>query len=383
MALYKDKLRNTWYFRVYIEDNTGNKKQKCRSGFKTKGEAKIAEQIFLNSYQENNSSDISFQELYDVFIKHKKQTLKPKSYVSYENMFSNHILPYFKDYKVNKIDNKVYIEWKEYILNKGFSYKYNSSIHLCMVQILNYAMDFYDLPKNIASKVGNFSKNNYMPKVDYWTFEEFSKFINEVNDLVYRTLFVTLYFTGLRLGEALALSWNDLKDNYIDINKTISRGSINETYLITSPKTKSSIRKVKLDTYTNSLLKELKEYYKKVIGFNEEWFIFGGLKPLARTTIATKKENYCKLANVKKIRIHDFRHSHASLLVSKGVPLTVISKRLGHKDLTTTLNLYSHLIPEDEDRAINLINELNKNFKNKKILRENENNTNKKTRKYE
>ena len=97
MALYKDKLRNTWYFRVYIEDNTGNKKQKCRSGFKTKGEAKIAEQIFLNSYQENNSSDISFQELYDVFIKHKKQTLKPKSYVSYENMFSNHILPYFKE----------------------------------------------------------------------------------------------------------------------------------------------------------------------------------------------------------------------------------------------------------------------------------------------
>jgi len=296
------------------------------------------------------------------YIKHKKQDLKPKSFVTNENIFNNHILPYFKDYKLRKIDNKVYIDWKETILKKGFSYKYNSSIHVCMVSILNYAMNFYGLEKNIASKVGNFPKNNYMPKVDFWTYEEFSKFIKKVKEIDYKSLYITLYFTGARLGECLALTWNDIKNNYIDINKAISRGGKNETYIIQTPKTISSIRKVQLDDYTINMLDKLKKYYQSFVGFSEDWFVFGGIRPLARTTITTKKNDYCKISNVKKIRIHDFRHSHASLLISKGVPLTVISERLGHKDLTTTLNKYSHLIPEDEDKAINSINKLDKNF---------------------
>ncbi|MBE6149778.1 MAG: site-specific integrase [Firmicutes bacterium] len=363
MAIYKDKKRGTWYFRVYIDDKFSNRKQKCKSGFKTKGEAKNEEQLFLLKNKEQNiDCNITFQELCEIYLKHKKQTLKPKSFVTNKNIIINHLLPYFKDYKINKIDNKTYIEWKEKILEKGFSYKYNSSIHICMVNILNYAMNFYGLEKNIASKVGNFSKNNYMPKVDFWTYEEFSKFIENIKEIEYRSLFITLYFTGARLGECIALNWNDIKDNYIDINKTISRGDIGENYIIQTPKTKSSIRKIQLDDYTIKILNDLKEYYKGFIGFNNNWFVFGGIKPLARTTITTKKDNYCKLSNIKQIRIHDFRHSHASLLISKGVPLTVISKRLGHKDLSTTLNKYSHLIPEDEDKAINLINNLEKNF---------------------
>lgn len=362
MPVYKDEKRGTWYFRVYIEDKFGNRKQKSRSGFKTKGEAKTEERLFLSTTKECNNNNITFQELCEIYLKHKKQTLKPKSFVTNQNIIINHILPYFKDYKINKIDIKTYIEWKEKILEKKFSYKYNSSIHICMVNILNYAVNFYDLKQNIASKVGNFSKQNYMPKVDFWTYEEFSKFIVNVKEIEYRSLFIILYFTGARLGECLALNWNDIKDNYIDINKTISRGEKGQNYIMQTPKTKSSIRKIQLDNYTIKILNDLKEYYKGFIGFNNEWFVFGGITPLSRTTIATKKDNYCKLSNVKQIRIHDFRHSHVTLLISKGAPLTVISKRLGHKDLSTTLNKYSHLIPEDEDKAINFINNLDKNF---------------------
>lgn len=361
MSIYKNLKTGTWYFRVYIEDNNGVKKQKWRAGFKTKSEAKIAEQQFLSKNEENNNcSNITFQELYEVYIKHKKQTLKAKSYVTNKNIFQKHILPYFKHFKISKISNKDYINWKEEILKKGFSYKYNSSIHICMVSILNYAIDFYDLEKNIASKIGNFSKGNYMPKVDFWTCEEFLRFIDKVDDIVYNSLFTVLYYSGIRLGEALALNWHDLKECYIDINKTISRGEKEENYIITSPKTRSSIRKVRLDDFTLEKLLTLKEYYKKTVQFNENWFIFGGIKPLARTTITNNKNKFCDLAKVKRIRIHDFRHSHATLLISKGVPLTVISKRLGHKDLSTTLNKYSHLVPEDEDKAVNLLNSLNK-----------------------
>jgi len=361
MAIYKDNKRKSWYFRIYIEDQYGNKKQKCRSGFKTKSEAKEKEIEFLSSIK-TDISDITFQELYDIYIKSKSQNLKPQSIRSIKSRFNNYILPFFKDYKLSKIDNKVYLEWKEYILNKNFSFKYNSSLHGSMVSILNYAKDFYDLEKNIASKVGNFPKKNYITKVDFWKLEEFKKFIECVDDNVYFSLYTTLYFTGMRLGECLALNWNDFKEDYLEINKTLAKGKENGNYIITTPKTPTSIRKIKLDEKTKKILIDLKKYYSSFINFSNEWFIFGGLYAMSQTTIGRKKDEYCIKANVKRIKIHDFRHSHATLLLSTGVPITVISKRLGHSDITMTLNTYSHLIPEDEDKAVNIINNLNKNI---------------------
>lgn len=362
--IYKDKKRNTWYFRVYVEDKYGNKKQKERSGFKTKNDAKNAEIQFVKDAN-SNSNELSFQELYDIYITDKKQKLKAQSLRATINRFEKHILPYFKDYQISKINHKVYINWKEEILKKQFSFKYNSSLHGCMVSILNYAVNFYNLDKNIASKVGNFAKGNYIPKVDFWTYEEFKQFISAVDDNLYSTLFKTLYFTGMRLGECLALNWNDFNGSYIYVNKTIAKEKDNGNFIINSPKTRNSIRKIQLDIETINLLNKLKEYYKSSTNFSENWFIFGGPYPLSQSTIGRKKNEYCELANVKKIRIHDFRHSHATLLLSMGVPITVISKRLGHSDITMTLNTYSHLIPEDEYKAVNMLNNLTKqeNFK--------------------
>jgi len=360
MAVYKDTKRGTWYFRVYIEDKYGTKKQKCRSGFKTKTIAKDEELKFLSTIN-RNYTDMTFQELYDIYIQSKKQDLKPESLRSIESRFNNYILPFFKDYKLSKINNKCYIEWKEYILEKDFSYKYNSSLHGAMVSILNYAIDFYDLEKNIASKVGNFSKKFYIKKVDFWTIEEFKTFITNVDDNVYYSLYNTLYYTGMRLGECLALNWNDFVDDYLIISKSIGKSKRNGKDIITTPKTNSSNRRIKLDDTTKKILLDLKEYYKNFVNFSNEWFIFGGLNSLSQTTIGRKKDEYCKMSGVKRIKIHDFRHSHATLLLSKGVPITVISKRLGHSDITMTLNTYSHLVPEDEDKAINIINNLNKN----------------------
>lgn len=364
MAIYKDTKRKTWYFRVYVQDNTGKKVQRQRNGFKTKTEAKNAEYAFLVQSNTNMSKSlekekITFQQLYDTYIQDKSQKLKYQSLRTIKNKFENHILPYFKDYEITNITNKDYLNWKDKIIKKGFSFKYNSSLHTCMVGILNYAMKFYDLDFNIASKIGNFSKKYYIEKTNFWTYEEFMKFIQVVDNFEYYVFFMVLYNTGIRLGEALALDWKHFHDNYIKIDRTLIRGRNDNNYIFNAPKTISSTREILLDNYTIKLLKELKKYYSQFVGFNENWFMFGGIKALSTTTIARKKNNYCKLANVKQIRIHDFRHSHASLLLSKKVPVTVISKRLGHADTATTLKIYSHLIPEDEFKAINLLNELN------------------------
>lgn len=164
--------------------------------------------------------------------------------------------------------------------------------------------------------------------------------------LNFRAFFELLYFCGLRQGEAQALTWNDinLQTGYITINKTVTTKIKGERYIILPPKTKSSNRVIV--TKNRDLLEHLKlllQEKRKIIDFNISMFIFGDVYPLATTTIQNRKNSNCKIAKVKQIRIHDFRHSCASLLINQGASITLISKYLGHSDKATTLNTYSHM----------------------------------------
>lgn len=358
MPVYQDKKSKRWYFRCYISDSNGIRKQRQRNGFNSKREAQASEREYLSKEQHINDN-ITFYALWEEYSKFAKVKQKTQSYKKTVSKFKNHILPYFSNYKIDKITAAVYTKWQTEMKEKGFSYKYLSSIHGSMVTILNYAIEFHGLKYNVASKVKNFSKSNIKPsRVDFWTYQEYKTFINSVDDFVYKVFFETLYFTGLRQGECLALKWKDIINDYIDVYKTIAKEKDNGKYIISTPKTSSSSRKVKIDKSLMKSLNELKNYYKEMINFNDDWFIFGGIKPLAPTTIGRKKDMYCKKSGVKKIRIHDFRHSHASLLLSRGVPITVISQRLGHSNIEMTFNTYSHLIPEDEDKTIKVLEKL-------------------------
>lgn len=305
-----------------------------------------------------NSTDMSFYDLWVEYNEYILIKLKKQSYRKINSNFKNHITPFFKDYNLKDITPKVYLNWMNIIKEKGFKNSYNANLHTTVVGILNYAVKFGYTDKNIASMIGGFSKKrNERKNIDFWTIEEYHQFINCVDDKLYNLLFNTLYFTGLRIGECLALTWFDFKYNYLDINKTISKEKDkNGNYIINSPKTPTSIRKIKLD---NELIKLFNDLYNEVScldNFENSWYIFGGVKPLTQTTVSRKKDNYCKIAKVKKIRLHDFRHSHATLLVSNGVPITVIAQRLGHSDTNMTLNTYSHLVISDIDKAVDMIN---------------------------
>ena len=258
MSITKDKVRGTWMYRVYVEDKYGNKKQVSRSGFKTKSEAKLKEEMFLAEYNKS-FNDLTFEELYYEYIKYKSTKLKHKSIKSLTSRYKNHILPYFKDYKVSKIDHKVYINWQSNIDDKDFSWKYKSNLHTCVVMILNYAMDFYGLEKNIAEKVKNFPNNGKRKEISFWTLDEFDKYILEVDNFLYKVFYHVLYYTGMRQGECLALRWDDLKEDYIIISKTISQEKHNGKYLENSPKTERSNRRIKLDIRTLELLNDLKD----------------------------------------------------------------------------------------------------------------------------
>jgi len=358
MPVYQNKETKLWKFRTYTEDLYGQRKQFQKSGFRTKREAMQAEMEFINKYS-NGCCNMTFGELWGIYEKHIELKLKYNSYRTIKTRVEKHVLPYFKDYKLEKINAAIYTRWQKIMEDKGYSYKYKSSMHGAIRTMLNYAIKFYGLETNIASKVGNFSKRNEIPKQpDVWSYEEFKKFIDVVDNEMYKLFFETLYYTGIRKGECLALTWNDLQGKYLYINKTMTRQKIDGVNQVNSPKTTTSHRKVKITEKLLLKLNAYKERCHRFVGFENSWYIFGCLKPLATTTVARKKDLYCEKAGVKKIKIHDFRHSHVSLLLSKNVPITVIADRLGHSDKEITLNTYSHMLPGDENKAVDALENL-------------------------
>ena len=167
-----------------------------------------------------------------------------------------------------------------------------------------------------------------------------------------------MFFTGTRPGEAMALKFSDLNKYYIDINKTIAERIFenNERY-IGSPKTFSSIRKVVIDKTLYYDLIKLKQYYIQKYNIeNYDYFLFGGLKPLATTTLNRYKEKACNKAKIKNIRLHDFRHSHATLLLNNKICIKEISKRLGHSKTSTTLDIYIHTNKKQEKKVTRTLN---------------------------
>lgn len=305
--------------------------------------------------------NLTINELCNQYFDYLEIKSKPQTLRTVKSRCKNYILSFFEQKKVSDITRLDILQWQQYILNKNFSFRYNRCLYSTLTSIFNFGCLFYDLEKNVAKEVGNFNNINDTSNsnIDFWTLEEYQKFSKVVDDQVYKVLFDFLYFTGCRIGEVLALNFKDFENETVLINKTITKEFYNGKRLITTPKTKKSIRKIKLDSYLCSQINGLREHYITTFqNYNDEFFIFGGNKPLAPTTITKKKNKYCKLANVKQIRIHDFRHSHATLLLHEQMPILAISTRLGHSNHATTLNTYSHVMKEDEIKVINTLNNL-------------------------
>jgi Site-specific recombinase XerD len=182
-----------------------------------------------------------------------------------------------------------------------------------------------------------------------WNTNEFNEFVSNVESEQYKALFITLYMTGIRLGESLALTWNDFDGECLDINKSMTRKTEHGRYLIKEPKNISSIRKIPLGNLVSAYLTELKNKEMNMYGFNETWFIFGRTKPLPEVTINRIKNDAIKAANLHRIRLHDFRHSHATNLINNGMNIVAVSKRLGHTDINMTLKVYTHLLQKTDE----------------------------------
>ena len=205
----------------------------------------------------------------------------------------------------------------------------------------------------------NFTDPNEIPKeMLFFTYEEFKKFISVEDDILFKTLFETLYYCGLRRGELRGLQWKDidLEHRTLSVRKQITDrcGSIKK-YKFVVPKTQNSIRTLKMPKVLTEDLKKAKLEAKQMSGFNENYFVAADAWPINSNALTDRKNSNCDKSGVKQIRLHDFRHSCASLLINEGANIQVVARYLGHTKIEETLKTYSHLFISTLDEIVDVI----------------------------
>lgn len=361
MASYEKAKNGTWSVRFYFTENFETKQKRIR-GFATKKEAERAYIDYQNKTIEEKNNKISsdatklkFEILYNEFCNLKKSQLKESAYYDFLEKSNKHILPHFQNYLVLQISPKQLLLWQQSL--EHYSYKYKSLLRTYLFGILKYAERYYKIP-NQLNFVDGFKNKEESKEMQIWSEEEFNKFISSIKNIKYKALFSALFLTGCRKGELFASTWKDwdLENKKFDINKSVTRKTFGNTFLITSPKNKTSYRKI---TIPDNLVTIMLDYKKTLESPSEDNFVFGGDKPIPSTTVSNFFDTACKKAEVEKIRLHDFRHSHASYLIGHGISIVAVAKRLGHKDIEQTLNTYSHLIKEEDENIARQLNKIN------------------------
>lgn len=336
MSVYKDKERGTWYIMMLYKDAHGKRKQKCIRGFRTKKEALEKERELKASF--NADADVPLVSFVETYFNDKRNELKERSIINKRYMLTKHVLPYFADKKLNEIKSTDIINWQNLLQEMGYSEAYLRMLANQLTALLNHAVRYYGLKSNPYSAVKKMGKSDGK-RVDFWTVDEYYQFRSEIpKGSQYYVLFEILFWTGCREGELLALTPADFdfRNKTMRINKTYYRH--NGVDMITEPKTETSERTIHIPDF---LCEEVKEYIKKLYELPENERLF----PIVAEAVQHKMKRVCEKTGVKKMPVHCIRHSHASYLISQGVQPILIKERLGHKDISVTLNTYSHLYP--------------------------------------
>ena len=346
-----------------LDTLTGKRIYTTRRGFKTQKEASLAEARLKLEYEEKTfnakNSKYTFKQIYDLFLVEHKSTVKESSYLNTIQIAKKHILPKISNKRIDSFTaldcQKLVNQWAEnfnsFQIPKGLTQ-----------QVFDYAIKMDILTDNPMRKVKLPKKKEKVNEGNkFYNSDELKLFFDCVIDygnMKFLAFFRLLAFTGMRKGEALALEWTD-----IDFEKKIvhiTKGVILDEYqtpMISTTKTKKSVRSVSVDAETISILKRWKiEQAKKLmsIGINSSskrqlLFTYDINKLYRPSYTNCWLELIINKYNLKKITIHGFRHSHCSLLFEMGTPIQVVQERLGHSNIKTTMNIYTHVTEKQRD----------------------------------
>ncbi len=339
MKAERDAKTGKWLIQYRYTDWQGIRKKSTKRGFNTKREAEEWLRNFLVSQQADfNMSFESFLELYyeDMKPRIRENTMRTKKYI-----IDLKILPFFGKKSINKITASDIRKWQNELISQGYAQTYLRTVNNQLTAIFNYAVKYYDLKSNPCRKAGTMGKNQ-ADEMNFWTQEEFSLFIDAVMDKHKSyVVFMVLFWTGIRLGEMLALTPADIdfENKTIRISKSLQR--YNGKNEITAPKTPKSNRVINVPDF---LLADIKDYMDSVYHLEPTDRLFD----ITKNYVEREMQRGIKNSGVKRIRIHDLRHSHCALLFEMGIPPLEVADRLGHEKVETTLNVYAHIYPNKQ-----------------------------------
>ena len=337
MTAIKDKQRNTWMVKYYSKDAiTGERKQVLKRGFSTKREALAWE---AQQKASASTTNVTFRQLDKMYIDYKnprKQSTRDQE----ESRVNKYVT--FADVPVDKITKQVLLEWYVLFIKEDIATSTKNNVIGIVKAALKFGNEFYGLPNHSAvlKKLRREKKHTIYPT---WTVEEFNQFIQHVEP-PYQQYFLFLYSTGVRRGEAMALRAEDFKNGSVHIYHQIKY--LKDGFM--PLKTDSSERTIKLPP---SLLSSI----TPLVNACGDGFVFGGEAPLTITNIQRKFTKGIEESGVKKIRIHDLRHSFATNAINNGCNIVAVSKYLGHSTIQQTLETYTHLLEKTDDAMVGIM----------------------------
>ncbi len=364
----KDGLQQ-YRVRINYTDNLGKPHQIERTAYGLE-EAKQLETALMSKYKDKRTTvKLTIKELCDEYAAYHSHETRRTSHESTMKILRLRVLPYLADCRLDKLTQPILADWKNKIAAENFVIATKKNAYAKFSALLNYAVKMDYIPKNPLTVLGNFKDPEQIDKsaevLHYYTPEHFLAYITIAHDTAvtcvdwgYYVFFNIAFYTGARKGEINALKWSDIEGNIMHIRRSISQ-KVKGDDIETPPKNKSSYRDLQIPEPLIKILSEHKKRQQETSKlFSEEYRICGGELPLRDTSIENKNKAFAKTADLPHIRIHDFRHTHASLLVNEGINIQEIARRLGHADVQMTWNTYSHLYPREEERAVEILNKI-------------------------
>ncbi|EHV2920766.1 site-specific integrase [Enterococcus faecalis] len=347
-------------------DPISGKQRRKRLTVSTKKEAQQIESKYLRLYHENKlttNSNLTLKDIYEIYEEKYTQNLKPSYKQTQERIFKNYVEPYFKNTQIKLIKKQQIYDFQQFLLTSKPKRKEtlsNKTINMIIIhlqKLFNVAMKeglSYENPCNQIDKLKVQKK-----EINFWTLDEFTTFISHIdkNKPFLKVFYQFAFFTGMRAGEMIALTWSDIDfyNQTVRINK--SAKLINGNYVTTTPKTESSNRYITINTKITSMLKKWQEIQPKLLIDNFQNIDSDKLLVFQYNEKHPSSDYYSKQIkkiiakndlNLKPIRLHDFRHSHVALLIHNNEKNTTIKERLGHSSITTTIDTYGHLYPNSQ-----------------------------------
>lgn len=361
MSVAKMKDGKRWYVFVRYKDWTGETKQHKKEGFERRADAKAYEQRFLE--QRNGSSSMSVASLYTLYMEDCQTRLKPTTCANKDFLFQRHVLPYLGKLQADSVDAAQIRKWQNTLLSakkddtdQTYAPTYLKTVHNQVSAMFNFGVKYYGIKNNPCRKAGAMGKKN-ADAMQFWTVDEFNTFLSAVSNKPQSVvMFSLLFWTGIRSGELLALTPADFdfENCTVSISKNYARQHGED--LILEPKTPKSRRIIPIPSTLAALVKQ---YISTLYDVSNENRIFSGN---TKHLLLHEMKRGCTASGVKRIRVHDLRHSHASLLIELGYSPLLIAERLGHENIETTLQTYSHLYPNKQSELATQLETMQKRY---------------------